>query len=45
MQGVLTDKKTRGIFGEVNLEHILSNIFGRNNEKYIELNTHLKMAI
>ena len=33
LQGVLTDKKTRGIFGEVNLEHILSNIFGRNNEK------------
>ena len=33
LQGVLTDKKTRGIFGEVNLEHILSNIFGKNNEK------------
>lgn len=33
LQGVLTDKKTRGIFGEVNLEHILSNIFGKNNNK------------
>ncbi len=32
LQGVLTDKKTRGIFGEVNLEHILSNIFGVNNK-------------
>lgn len=33
LQGVLTDKKTRGIFGEVNLEHILSNVFGPNNTK------------
>ena len=33
LQGVLTDKKTRGIFGEVNLEHILANIFGKNNDK------------
>ena len=33
LQGVLTDKKTRGIFGEVNLEHILSNVFGKNNNK------------
>ena len=32
LQGVLTDKKTRGIFGEVNLEHILSNVFGINNK-------------
>ena len=33
LQGVLTDKKTRGIFGEVNLKHILSNVFGdgKNN--------------
>lgn len=33
LQGVLTDKKTRGIFGEVNLELILSNVFGKNNDK------------
>ena len=33
LQGVLTDKKTRGIYGEVNLEHILSNVFGVNNKK------------
>ena len=33
LQGILTDKKTRGIFGEVNLKHILSNIFGDNNNK------------
>lgn len=37
LQGILTDKKTRGIFGEVNLKHILSNIFGDNNEKIYKL--------
>ncbi len=33
LQSVLTDKKTRGIFGEINLNHILVNIFGENNNK------------
>lgn len=33
LQSVLTDKKTRGIFGEVNLIYILANIFGENNQK------------
>lgn len=33
LQGILTDKKTRGIFGEVNLYHILSNVFGEKNDK------------
>lgn len=37
LQGILTDKKTRGIFGEVNLSHILSNIFGANNDKIYKL--------
>lgn len=37
LQGVLTDKKTRGIFGEVNLKHILSSVFGENNKKIYEL--------
>ena len=32
LQSVLTDKKSRGIFGEVNLKHILSNIFGERND-------------
>lgn len=32
LQGILTDKKSRGIFGEVNLKHILSNIFGEKND-------------
>lgn len=34
LQTVLTDKKTRGIFGEVNLKHILENVFGTNNKVY-----------
>ena len=37
LQGILTDKKTRGIFGEVNLKHILTNIFGSNNDKIYKL--------
>ncbi len=31
LQSVLTDKKTRGTFGEVNLEYILNNAFGSHN--------------
>lgn len=37
LQGILTDKKTRGIFGEVNLEHIMANIFGPNNDKIYKM--------
>ena len=37
LQGVLTDKKTRGIFGEVNLKHILSSVFGENNNGIYKL--------
>lgn len=37
LQSVLTDKKTRGIFGEVNLYHIMSSIFGENNEKVYKM--------
>ncbi len=33
LQSVLTDKKTRGIFGEVNLTYILVNVFGEKNDK------------
>ena len=33
LQSILTDKKTRGIFGEVNLNHILISIFGEKNDK------------
>ena len=33
LQSVLTDKKSRGIFGEVNLNQILSSVFGDKNDK------------
>ena len=37
LQSVLTDKKSRGIFGEVNLKHILTNVFGENQDKIYRL--------
>lgn len=37
LQSILTDKKSRGIFGEVNLKHILVNVFGEKNEKIYRL--------
>ncbi len=36
LQNVLTDKKTRGTFGEVQLNHILTSIFGESNEKVFQ---------
>ena len=37
LQSILTDKKTRGIFGEINLKHILTSIFGEKNDKIYQL--------
>ncbi len=37
LQSVLTDKKTRGIFGEVNLNYILNSVFGENATGIFEL--------
>jgi DNA recombination protein RmuC len=37
LQTVLTDKKTRGIFGEVNLKHILVNVFGEKKDDIYRL--------
>ncbi len=37
LQGILTDKKSRGIFGEVNLKHILVSVFGERNDKIYSL--------
>ena len=37
LQSVLTDKKSRGIYGEVNLKHILSSVFGEGNDKIYKL--------
>lgn len=32
LQNILNDKKTRGIFGEIQLYHILENVFGNENK-------------
>ncbi|MBR7042507.1 MAG: DNA recombination protein RmuC [Bacilli bacterium] len=37
LQSILTDKKSRGIFGEVNLKHILASVFGEKNDKIYHL--------
>ncbi len=37
LQSILTDKKSRGIFGEVNLKHILTSVFGEKNDKLYRL--------
>lgn len=37
LQSILTDKKTRGIFGETNLSLILSSVFGEKNDKIYKL--------
>ena len=37
LQGILTDKKSRGTFGEVNLYNILVSVFGENNTKIYSL--------
>ncbi len=37
LQSILTDKKSRGIFGEINLKHILVSIFGERNDKIYRL--------
>ena len=37
LQSILTDKKSRGIFGEVNLKHILVNVFGERNDRIYRL--------
>ena len=41
LQSILTDKKTRGIYGEVNLKHILANVFGEQNDKLYQLQYQL----
>lgn len=37
LQDVLTDKKSRGIFGEVQLNQVLSAVFGDKNDKVYQL--------
>lgn len=37
LQDVLTDKKSRGIFGEIQLNQILKTVFGEKNERIFSL--------
>ena len=37
LQSILTDKKSRGIYGEVNLKHILVSVFGEKNDDIYKL--------
>ena len=41
LQSILTDKKSRGIFGEINLKHIMANTFGDKNDKVYQMQYHL----
>src|SRR5699024_2419996 len=45
LQSILTDKKTRGIFGEVNLKHILSSVFGERNDTIYRLQYTLSTSV
>lgn len=41
LQSILTDKKSRGIYGEVNLKQVLSSVFGEGNTKIYDLQVSL----
>jgi DNA recombination protein RmuC len=41
LQDVLTDKKARGIFGEVQLKNLLENVFGENQRQVYSLQTKM----
>jgi len=45
LQTVLTDKKSRGIFGEVNLNQILSSVFGEKNDKIYKIQYTLSSSV
>ena len=45
LQSILTDKKTRGIFGEVNLNHILASVFGEKNDSIYRLQYTLSTGV
>lgn len=45
LQDVLTDKKSRGIFGEVQLQQVLSSVFGDKNDKVYQLQYKLSSGV
>lgn len=45
LQSILTDKKSRGIFGEVNLKHILTSVFGERNDNIFRIQYKLSTGV
>ena len=45
LQSILTDKKARGIFGEVNLNHMLTSVFGAKNDNIYRLQYTLSTGV
>ncbi len=45
LESILTDKKSRGIFGEVNLKHILSSVFGEKNDSIYKIQYTLSTGV
>lgn len=45
LQDVLTDKKTRGTFGEVQLHQILASIFGDKNDRIYQMQYNLSPGV
>ena len=45
LQSILTDKKTRGIYGEINLKYILANVFGEKNDSIYRLQYTLSTGV
>ena len=45
LESILTDKKSRGIFGEINLSHILSSVFGEKNDRIYQLQYKLSTGV
>lgn len=45
LQSILTDKKTRGIYGEVHLKHILVSVFGEKNDSIYRLQYTLSTGV
>lgn len=45
LQDVLTDKKSRGVFGEVQLHQILSSVFGEKNDSVYQLQYKLSNGL
>lgn len=45
LESILTDKKSRGIFGEVNLKHILASVFGEKNDRIYKMQYTLSTGV